>query len=223
MKTKYHKQGFTLSETLITISIIGMVSILTLPNLINNYQNKSYVAQLQRFYKSLSYAANQCMVDERTDNLEETILGKDDGAKKFLKKYFVIVKTCESVDECFADTYRSLDSSVSESPGLESDTDSYCVALNTGARVCMSQMHVDENSEKHGTSFVLLDLNGTKKPNIAGRDFFGFYLYSDGKIADYYVTQTKETYDIRCSNNSGIVYGGHCLEKIISDGWKMDY
>ena len=34
--------GFTLAEVLITLGIIGIVSALTIPTLINNYQKKSY-------------------------------------------------------------------------------------------------------------------------------------------------------------------------------------
>ena len=35
--------GFTLSEVLVTLGIIGVVSAMTVPTLMNNYQRQAYV------------------------------------------------------------------------------------------------------------------------------------------------------------------------------------
>ena len=34
------KKAFTLAEVLITLSIIGLISVLTIPSLVKNYKNK---------------------------------------------------------------------------------------------------------------------------------------------------------------------------------------
>lgn len=38
--------GFTLAEVLVTLGIIGVVSAMTVPTLMQNHQRKTYVAQL---------------------------------------------------------------------------------------------------------------------------------------------------------------------------------
>lgn len=42
--------GFTLSEVLVTLGIIGVVSAMTVPTLMNNYQRQAYVTQLHKVY-----------------------------------------------------------------------------------------------------------------------------------------------------------------------------
>lgn len=48
MKDFNKKFGFTLSEVLITLGIIGIVAVLTIPAVMKNYRNRLYVAQLQK-------------------------------------------------------------------------------------------------------------------------------------------------------------------------------
>jgi len=50
------KHGFTLAEILITLGVIGVVSALTLPTLIKNYQKKETVAKLQKAISVLNQA-----------------------------------------------------------------------------------------------------------------------------------------------------------------------
>ena len=44
----FSKAGFTLTEVLITLGIIGVVAAMTIPNLITNYQKRSTVIQLKK-------------------------------------------------------------------------------------------------------------------------------------------------------------------------------
>ena len=50
------KKGFTLAEVLITLGIIGIVAAMTLPTLIQKYQDKSDYSQLQKVYSQLLQA-----------------------------------------------------------------------------------------------------------------------------------------------------------------------
>ena len=43
-------KAFTLAEVLVTLGIIGVVSAMTVPTLMQNYQRQSYVTQLHKVY-----------------------------------------------------------------------------------------------------------------------------------------------------------------------------
>ena len=48
--TQHKLFGFTLAETLITIGIIGVVAALTIPSIIQNYQEKTTIVKLKKHY-----------------------------------------------------------------------------------------------------------------------------------------------------------------------------
>ena len=56
------KKAFTLSEVLLTISIIGVVAALTMPGLISNYKVKVYVSQLEKSLSQFEQAMQNIMV-----------------------------------------------------------------------------------------------------------------------------------------------------------------
>ena len=73
MKIKENKKrGFTLSEVLITLAIIGVVAALTLPTMIANHQKKVYVVQLQKAISTLEQGFKMMMADDAVDNLDYT-------------------------------------------------------------------------------------------------------------------------------------------------------
>ena len=97
-----------------------------------------------------------------------------------------------------------------------------------------AQPYYDGASASHG----FIDVNGPKKgPNTFGRDIYHYSLYYDGSISEIAPKCRKEgdcngnddntrntdeywkSGEDSC-NNGG--YGG-CLDKIIRDGWVMDY
>lgn len=58
-----HKFGFTLAETLITLTIIGVVSAITLPTVVGNYEKKVVGVKLHKFYSQMNQALNQYYKD----------------------------------------------------------------------------------------------------------------------------------------------------------------
>ena len=42
------KRGFTLSEVLVTMGVIGVIAALTVPTLVNNYQRKAFAIQARK-------------------------------------------------------------------------------------------------------------------------------------------------------------------------------
>ena len=55
-KTMRKHAGFTLAEVLITLGIIGVVSALTMPSLINEIQDRQFIAKWKKAYSIISNA-----------------------------------------------------------------------------------------------------------------------------------------------------------------------
>lgn len=58
LSNNVQKFAFTLAEVLITLGIIGVVSAMTIPSLIQSYKEKQTVVTLKKFYSTMSQAFN---------------------------------------------------------------------------------------------------------------------------------------------------------------------
>ena len=81
-------KAFTLAEVLVTLGIIGVVSAMTVPTLMQNYQKKSYVTQLHKVYNELQQSIVQLMTDKNAVNLKEAGINSTAAAQNFIKSYF---------------------------------------------------------------------------------------------------------------------------------------
>ena len=81
-------KGFTLAEVLVTLGIIGVVSAMTVPTLMQNYQRKSYVTQLHKVYNEVQQALLQYQTDRNAVDLKEAGLVGADAQIAFVKKIF---------------------------------------------------------------------------------------------------------------------------------------
>ena len=79
---------------MVTLGIIGVVSAMTVPTLMQNYQRKSYVTQLHKVYNELSQALLQYQTDRNAINLKEAGLNSQTAAANFIREYFNIVQDC---------------------------------------------------------------------------------------------------------------------------------
>ena len=102
------KFAFTLAEVLVTLGIIGVVAVLTVPNVISNYQKKVYVVQLQKGYAQLQQVFSLAMAEDEVEYLADTELMQsmngaemnsrpepEDGFVEQLSKYLRITKVCQ--------------------------------------------------------------------------------------------------------------------------------
>ena len=64
---------------------------MTVPTLMQNYQRKSYVTQLHKFYNELSQALLQYQTDRNAVSLVEAGLNSNDAIYNFFNTYFKIV------------------------------------------------------------------------------------------------------------------------------------
>lgn len=212
--------AFTLSELLVTLSIIGVVSALTVPTLMNKYQAQANVTQLRKVYFDLSQATDLLLTEEGKNSISATSLVDDPG--KFLKKYLRINQDCGStLTPCFAASYKN----IASGSAVRIVCDDHAVLTTAGYAVCIYNLN--------SVPDVLVDINGPEKPNIAGRDLFTFSIYHDGsldedmspsaKINMSAANMKKRRNDMaaKCLSTDYNAIG--CFSKILNANWKMDY
>ena len=82
------KKGFTLSEVLITLGIIGIVAAITIPTLITNYQKKTTATRVKKAYSELLQAIK--LSENDNDSMESWTVGNDvsiENTEKYIEKY----------------------------------------------------------------------------------------------------------------------------------------
>ena len=99
-RVRVKKVAFTLAEVLITLAIIGIVAALTIPTLIQNYQERAWGTASQVFQRKLGEAL-------RVMNVQGTLAGytTTEAFVNELSKHIKITRICENDDitTCFAD------------------------------------------------------------------------------------------------------------------------
>ena len=211
------KKGFTLSEVLITLGVIGVVAAITMPMLIKSYQKHVTVNRLKKAYSELYQAVNMSVNDNDAVENWDFSLTIEDFCKKYMTPYLKYLKT-DSFPESGKYIYK-----LSNGTTLQ-----FYMGLQTKA--------------VYGNVQIMVDINGDKKPNKNGRDIFYYYilekkssfynygmgdfvnnipyggLYPDGygKSRD----DLKNYYWRGCNVNTGIA-GAFCTALIMYDGWKI--
>ncbi len=91
------KHGFTLAEVLITLAIIGIVAVLTIPNLLHQYKKTEIETKLKRFYSMANQAIQLSEIENGPKESWDFEAGCSTGYEescirgfwdKYLEKYF---------------------------------------------------------------------------------------------------------------------------------------
>lgn len=229
------KFAFTLTEVLVTLSIIGVVSALTVPTLMNQYQRKAQAVQIRKSANEIMSAIDMLTTEEGKTTFKKTSVFTDvlpnntavDGIENLITQHLKVIKTCDKDETgCFAsENYRSINNA--NSSAFTCDGTAYVLA-NSSA-ICVSRTIGEK--EKYLT--VQIDTNGIDKPNIGGRDMFVFDINENGDFRNS---------EIKCEGGSGggsicsedeITFssatciaselGSNCFGVLAENNWIMDY
>ena len=176
---KIVRSAFTLSEVLITLVVIGVVAMIVIPGIVNNYQEKSWDVGSKVFERHINEAVRLFNIENFNKSFDTT-----EEFMNAFSRYLKMGKICENnaIEECFGETFSSTDKNYSTSKYSESadfgllgwDTETIGFVLNnsiTGLVAynpgCMFNDIVDKTSECLG---FLYDVNGAKRPNVVGKD-----------------------------------------------------
>ena len=174
--------GFTLAEVLITLVIIGVIAALTIPTAINNTKNQELKTQFAKAYSTISQAVYktemndffgyaECFYGEGGLDNQMTNCGPFYTA---LSKNLQVQKVCNGnamADGCVP-VYQSY-----ASGGCGGFSESYINNILVVYVLSNGQIIIPwYYSYSGGMALFMVDINGHKGPNAAGKDLFSFRL-----------------------------------------------
>ena len=199
-----------------TLGIIGVVSAMTVPSLVQNHQRKTYVTQLHKVYNELSQALLQYQTDRNAVNLIEAGLHTDVAFQNFVKNYMKVVAECEKMKPpCFADDYKYLDGSGLS--GAEYGRKAFVLGNGSALRPLF---------QKEGEKLfnLYIDINGQKGPNILGRDLFVVGVYNNALLDVYSADAVTAPLTIEQRENAASTNQNWApFANILNDNWEMNY
>ena len=215
------KAAFTLAEVLITLGIIGVVAAMTMPSLIQNYQEKATVTKLKKCYSLVSQAYVSILNDEGgSDTLQA---GDDLEMMEKFGKYLKYQKTCGRNKGCFSNvTYKSVTGN-GYSKWEDDTTDRSRAILTDGTLIMFNKSAMwGGNEGNYLYAQIYVDINGFKGPNQLGRDFFYFYI-SPEKIVPAGAKALEEKNEDQKFTKNCIQQNGYACAAWVIYNENMDY
>ena len=215
------KAAFTLAEVLITLGIIGVVTAMTMPSLIQNYQEKATVTKLKKCYSLVSQAYVSILNDEGgSDTLQA---GDDLEMMEKFGKYLKYQKTCGRNKGCFPNvTYKSVTGN-GYSKWEDDTTDRSRAILTDGTLIMFNKSAMwGGNEGNYLYAQIYVDINGFKGPNQLGRDFFYFYI-SPEKIVPAGAKALEEKNEDQKFTKNCIQQNGYACAAWVIYNENMDY
>lgn len=196
--------AFTLAEVLITLAIIGVVAAMTLPVLINKYQERVTVTKVKKMYSTLNQAVKLAEIDNGpviTWNLPGYTVQGSQKLYSYLKPYLKVAKECvednsaNCIDAKAKYTFLNGENWTKPNENSGYSSDRYVrIILADGSliwfrawrndRFPSDRWCKDEDAGTQACAVFWYDVNGNgRPPNSLGKDIFSFFLTSEGIIA----------------------------------------
>lgn len=224
-----NKKGFTIPEILLVLSLIGVVAGLTIPGLVVQYQNEAMQKQLIASYSILSQATQSVFAD---NGMTMKGLCTSDGTSKnqvaneclseLYRDKLKVVKECksgEAEDNCWAKEQKHYTTLEDKWDVNAWNTPSYILANGTSIFMYYLDKDCNYTASPYKIGFcgmIGVDVNGTKLPNIIGRDIHEFMILQDRLVpqgSNKLVTADGGL--LGCPGSYGGGYGYGCTAWII--------
>ena len=194
-------KAFTLAEILLTLTIIAVVASLTIPALVQSEQQAYFNTGVWNAYSMLS----QTLISIQTSGGLVHTGNNDNGVG--LRNDFCNVMQCVQIDtsaNIFGPTnYLFYKGGTTGWPGADSAP---AVKLNNGSYIRFASMNGCANNNYGSVTnicgWMTIDINGSQGPNMAGADWFSFWLVLNNGAYSIVPEGASDTYI--CSNNYGV-------------------
>lgn len=181
--------AFTLAEVLITLAVIGVVAVLTIPTLILNSEKKENLAYLQKAVSTITTVSTQLrfengnsMANLATTNIEFANL---------FQPYMKFTSVCQDASDsetCYiknTDTVRNLQGgNYGGVVNLYTDRakivtpEGFVYMFELNSPTCTGAKH-NRGGLNDYCGVVAVDINGVKLPNTVGKDIFNISINKD--------------------------------------------
>lgn len=208
---KYTYKGFTLSEVLITLGIIGIVAALTIPTLISKYREKATITKVKESYSMLAQAYQFAVNENGSPDSWKFGSGMYDAvshqkAANYLKPYLKLSADCVGKSVSYVQKYCS-----SAFSGAASTYFSL-VRLHNGAALVFRIWYPNcdgayANTKEHDTCGSIYVLTEPMKSSEHGKTQFAFYLTKKGVIP-FGGKGSKLTFEQACNPEIEVPYPG---------------
>ena len=169
--------AFTLAEVLITLAIIGVIAAISVPSLIQKTNQAELITAWKKNFATLSQALDNVMFNDGSINIKDSY-----ALRNALGNQLKFVKSCDSpIGNCWhaAGVAKTLPLPNGTTYNYESNmSDITGAILNNGALLV-----IHEDTGYTALGWIMVDVNGFKSPNVAGRDIFIGRITSDGFVA----------------------------------------
>jgi len=230
LKRSTPKKAFTLAETLITLTIIGIIAALTIPNLMAKYEEHVTVAKVKKAHALLKHAFDVARTEK--GNLDEYLPAEVAGGKlwstatmEYLSTGLKVAKDCGAAGTPSANGCRPYRWAIC-SDKTEFDYRNggdRCVVLENGMLVCVNaDFNPLVEPEPALWGFIALlhvDINGIKGPNKYSRDDFWWQITTDNQIVP--LNKSDNPNYLNCNANHA--YSRYGAVKWILLKGNMDY
>lgn len=154
--------AFTLAEVLITLGIIGVVAAMTIPTLIQSTQERELKVAWKKVYSTFSQAYLTMKYEDTIDWTSRKAM------KDSFKPYFKIIADCDIAgDTCWRSDATLRTRNLSNT--------AYAFDFSTGYPGIVTADGIDIifSIDSAVKGWIMVDVNGNKKPNVLGKDVFG--------------------------------------------------
>lgn len=180
MITTKQKSAFTLPEVLITLGIIGVIAVLTIPILISNYRKRQLETQIKATYSTIQQTIRFADYEGVS---YDTVADDSDAAIKdwfdsLLGKHLKVEQLCinRTPKGCWHQVKTLAGASYGDSEGIGRNIIGFTIAK--GASVSIDVYNANDMKNKYGIDtkesglVFFFDANGKTKPNILGKDVY---------------------------------------------------
>ena len=188
--------AFTLAEVLITLGIIGVVAAMVIPSLMVGIQKIEIQSRLSKSYAVLANAMKLSAEDNGSPESWPTGAQMEVYSywETYLKPYLNGAELCKTAMKCGY----TKNAWTGYSWGLETSASRLLIRLIDGTIVFIPRNSTGASGAPQYVSILVIDVNGTKKPN----------------------TYCKDVFEFKRGTKEGITPTG-CAEKLRDNNWRF--